>query len=143
MTQVDFYVSEDNSADARARLACRIVEKAYQLDRQVYVVTANAEQAAYLDDLLWLFRAGSFVPHRRMDEEQTGACPVVIGWQDSEAINPDVLVNLTDEVPGFFARFQRVAEVVSANPREREQARERFRFYRERGYPLETHELSG
>lgn len=139
---MDFYISQDTSTEARARLACRIVEKAYQLGRQVYVVTPDREQATYMDDMLWLFRAGSFIPHRRVDEAEPGPCPVLIGWEDNETITPDVLVNLSDEVPGFFARFQRVAEVVSGAPQAREQGRARFRFYRERGYPLETHELS-
>jgi DNA polymerase-3 subunit chi len=143
MTQVDFYITDDQGSDARARLACRIVEKAYKLQRKVYVVTPGPEQATQLDELLWLFRAGSFIPHRRIDQPDEDDCPVIIGWEDSEAVAPDVLVNLSDAVPAFFSRFERVAEVVSAVPEVRDQARERFRFYRERGYPLETHELSG
>ena len=55
----------------------------------------------------------------------------------------DLLINLAAEVPTFFSRFERVAEVVDTDAARRNQARERFRFYRDRGYAVETHNMSG
>jgi DNA polymerase III subunit chi len=52
-----------------------------------------------------------------------------------------VLINLGAEVPQFFGRFERVAELVDQRPELLAQSRERFRFYRERGYELNTHQL--
>ena len=54
----------------------------------------------------------------------------------------DVLVNLTDTVPLFFSRFERVVELIGATDGERALGRERYRFYRDRGYPLQTHHLA-
>jgi DNA polymerase-3 subunit chi len=53
----------------------------------------------------------------------------------------DVLVNLGDGLPAGFARFERLIEVVGGGQDERDRGRERWRFYRDRGYPLEKHEL--
>ena len=53
----------------------------------------------------------------------------------------DVLINLAADVPEFFSRYERVAEVVDANALRREQSRERYRFYRDRGYKLDTHQV--
>ena len=53
----------------------------------------------------------------------------------------DVLINLSAEVPEFFSRYERVAEVVDADAARREQSRERYRFYRDRGYKLNTHQV--
>ena len=53
----------------------------------------------------------------------------------------EVLINLADEVPDFFSRYARVAEIVDADAIRREKGRERFRFYRDRGYQLQTHQL--
>jgi DNA polymerase-3 subunit chi len=53
-----------------------------------------------------------------------------------------VLINLHDAPPPFFSRFERLAEVVGADEAGAAAARERFRFYRERGYELRTHNLS-
>jgi len=48
-------------------------------------------------------------------------------------------VNLADEIPGFFGRFDRVAEIVVGE--NRDAGRERYKFYRDRGFPLFHHEL--
>jgi DNA polymerase-3 subunit chi len=55
----------------------------------------------------------------------------------------EVMINLAHPVPSFFSRFERVLEVVPAQEEPRTLARERFRFYKERGYPLESHDIAG
>ncbi len=142
MTRVSFYLVAAAAPDSCLRVACRLAEKAYLQARGVYLHTPGPEQAAQLDELLWRFRDGAFVPHARSGDDD-GSDPVVIGCdpQASPRIT-DVLINLSDVVPGFFGRFARLLEIVSADERDRRLARERFRFYRDRGYDLETHELS-
>lgn len=142
MTRVDFYVSPNQSEDAAMRLACRIVDKAWQQQNQVYVHTANAEQANKLDTMLWTFRDGAFIPHCQSSDEHQSETPIIIGCETPPEAKPEVLINLGDDVPGFFSRFERVIEIVAGNETTRTQARQRFKFYRERGYQLETHELS-
>jgi len=147
MTRVNFYISPNQAEEANLQLACRIAEKAYGQQNKVYIHTNSAEQARSLDDMLWAFRQGSFIPHC-LNNDQTGnaaeqqEAAVVIGHEGLPEMQPDVLINLADEVPNFFSRFERVAEIVSGGEPTRECARERFKFYRERGYPLETHELN-
>ena len=142
MTRVDFYVMPALEETARLQLACRIAEKAYQLAHRVYIHTDDPQQAAQLDDMLWTFRQGSFIPHCLDTDEQLQSAPVVIGHQSLPAIEPQVLINLANEVPDYFSRFERVAEIVAGTEETRQAARNRFKFYRERGYPLETHELN-
>jgi DNA polymerase-3 subunit chi len=143
MTRIDFYISNNNNDDARARLACRVAEKAYQTKHSVYVHVDDKEQAEQLDQLLWTFRDRSFVPHCLSGDPHCGEAAVIIGYGDTPAAgSPEVLINISNEVPGFFSRYERVAEIVGGDENYRQKARERFKFYRERGYPLETHELS-
>jgi DNA polymerase-3 subunit chi len=144
MTQVDFYIVENDSEDARLNLACRIVDKATQQDQHVFVNSDSELVAKKLDDLLWTFSQGSFIPHRivREEPELTPIEPVIIGLNRSPVGERwDVLVNLAADVPEFFSRYQRVAEVVDGNTLRREQSRERYRFYRDRGYKLKTHQV--
>ena len=56
---------------------------------------------------------------------------------------PSAVVNLSDEIPDFFSRFQRVAELVAGSDNEKSLARDRWRFYRDRGYAVTKHELDG
>jgi len=141
MTRISFYLLQDAQPQARLLTACRLAEKAYQAGSQLYVHTADDAQTQQLDQLLWTFRQGSFIPHERADQDDETS-PILIGHapQPPLRIN-DVLLNLAAEVPVFFSRFGRVLDVVGSQAGEREQARVRFRFYRDRGYELETHEL--
>ncbi len=144
MTQVDFYILESDTDDARLRLTCRIVDKATQQDLHVYVNATSDAEAKQLDDLLWTFSQNSFIPHRIVREELAAAPlePVLIGVNHPPGPGRwDVLVNLAGDVPEFFSRYERVAEVVDANAERRERSRERYRFYRDRGYRLNTHQV--
>lgn len=142
MTRIDFYVSPGQTGDATLHLACRIVDKAWQQQNRVYIHAANPEQAQLLDEMLWVFRDGAFIPHCRTGDIASKETPIVIGGEPPPEMKPEVLINLGQEVPGFFSRFERVIEIVAGDETTRQQARQRFKFYRERGYPLETHELN-
>jgi DNA polymerase III subunit chi len=145
MTRVDFYVLEDQAAQARERFACRLVEKAWRLKHTVYLHAATAEAAQKLDGLLWTFSDRSFLPHvlegPDLDEALAAATPVRVGTGAEPGFDAELLVNLDEAVPLFFSRFDRVAEIVGGSAEQRTVARDRFRFYRDRGYALETHRI--
>ena len=69
MTKVDFYLLGEG-ADSRERIACRLAEKAWRLGNRVYVLAPDQAAAQALDELLWTFSQGSFVPHA-VCEQQT------------------------------------------------------------------------
>ena len=123
-------------------MACRITEKAYGLGKRVYIHTETSQQATHMNELLWTFRDGSFVPHELYQPGNTCESPVQIGSYESPETDCDVLINLATEVPLFFSRFLRVAELIAPNQDAKKQGRERFRFYRDRGYPLDTHDMN-
>jgi DNA polymerase-3 subunit chi len=141
LTRVDFYLPGPDAPDNRFGLACRLADKAYRQGRRVYLHAASAEQARHLDRLLWTFREQSFVPHGLTGQVDPVLTPVLLGWQAPPEDENDVLINLAPEVPAFFSRFRRLAEPLDDEPGIREAGRERYRFYRDRGYPLETHQI--
>ncbi len=141
MTQVDFYLPGAGARDNRFGLACRLADKAYRQGRRVYLHAASAEQAQHLDRLLWTFRDQSFVPHGLAGQADPALTPVLLGWQPPPEGENDVLINLAPEVPAFFSRFRRLAEPLDDEPGIREAGRERYRFYRDRGYPLKSHQI--
>ena len=141
MTRIDFYVLSSQGDDARLNFACRLTDKAFGLGQHVFLHAGDDLQARRLDDMLWTFKAGSFVPHALADARSEPE-PVQIG-SGSEPANAqwDVLINLAHEVPEFFSRYQRVAEVIDEQPERRSQGRDRYRFYKERGYQIHTHNM--
>jgi len=141
MTRVDFYHSQDTKNSARQLLACRIVEKAYKLGNHIYIHTESAAQMQQMDDLLWKFRDGSFIPHQTLDQTTEIKAPITIGYSKEIDIEADVLINLGQDIPSFFSQFERVTELVNEDPDFKSQARDRYTFYRDRGYELNTHKL--
>ena len=141
MTQVDFYLVGDSNQDGRDRITCRLIDKAFKMGRQVYVYVDNEAEAKQLDQTLWTFSPGSFVPHGLNCGEEMKEMSVCIGHREPPETFADVLVSLSTEVPTFFSRFERVAEVVGNTEAEKQRARDRFKFYRDRGYELQTHNL--
>ncbi len=141
MTRIDFYLLQDAQPAAQTQFTCRLTEKAFKQGHQVYINTASGPQLKQLDDLLWTFRDGSFLPHGIYEATAETIHPVLLGHAVEPEGPSDVLVNLSNDVPPFFSRFNRVAELVGGNEEQRQSARERYRFYKDRGYHLDTHNL--
>ena len=142
MTRIDFYLQQTPAAANLETWVCRLVDKAFGLGHQVYVLTPDQETATRLDHLLWTFNPGSFVPHALCGSDQPQPpTPGLIGPQEPPVSWQDTLVTLSPDIPGCFSRLERVVEFVAANEDAKQRARERFRFYRDRGYSLETHQI--
>ena len=140
MTQVDFYILGQRGGD-RHRFACRLTEKAWRQGHHIYLHTASQNESRELEQLLWTYRQDSFLPHGQMGEADPALNPILVGYGTDVGEEHDVLINLAPAVPEFFSRFERVAEIIDQNEEARAAGRERFRFYRDRGYPLNSHEI--
>lgn len=140
MTQVDFYILEGAAPRSRLLFACRLAEKARSLGHRVFVQVTGEGEARDLDDLMWTYHDRAFLPHCIAGEDLDA--PVHIGHAHEPGDGFHLLINLHHDVPGFFARFDRVAEIVDGDETQRAKGRERFRFYKDRGYPLKTNQIS-
>jgi DNA polymerase-3 subunit chi len=139
VAQVDFYVLERVDEHARDTLACKLAEKAWRLENTIHIHAMTREDAERLDELLWTFRDGSFVPHEMVGGD-TGA-PISIGY-GTDAVEPrDLLITLCDEIPSFAESFPRVAELVTSDETCREKSRHRYATYRDQGHKLDTHKI--
>ena len=138
MARADFYILNGNIPPAR--FSCTIAGKAFARGNSVYIIAADREAAARLDDLLWTFHDISFLPHACVDVAAPGS-PIIIGWPGVEAPQADVLINLTAAVPDDSGHFDRVVEIVADETAPRELGRERYKIYRGRGYEMHSHTI--
>ncbi|GJH13894.1 DNA polymerase III subunit chi [Caballeronia novacaledonica] len=138
MTRIDFHT---NVGDPLA-YACRLARKAY-LSGKPLVVLAEPQRLAAFDEQLWTFQPLEFVPHCMAKSSLAEDTPVVLTSNLDEAPHHQVLVNLGAPVPAQFARFERLVEIVGSEGDELAAGRERYRFYRDRGYVIETHNQGG
>jgi DNA polymerase-3 subunit chi len=138
MTRITFYFN----ADSKAEVAMRLAGKAWSAGRQVLVYAPDPQLADELDHRFWTANPLAFLPHVRCGHPLARQTPVLIGDNPEELERADILINLGAEPPPFFARFERVLEVVGRDASDRESARGRFRYFRERGYALDHHDLA-
>lgn len=139
MPRVDFYILHDQSTPEK--FACILSNKIIRQGMDIHIHMESRESATDIDDLLWTYRDISFLPHKLADDDDDYDTPVIIGWNGSPPANNRVLINLGVKIPDFAGTFDRIVEIVAAYDPQREQARSRYRQYRELGYELYNHDM--
>lgn len=141
MTELAFHFG----APDKLGYACRLLRKAVGSGARV-VVLADADAVARLDADLWGVSPTDFVPHCASPAAASvqSRSPVLLTSETTTGLAPQyqVLVNLADAIPQGFDQFERVIEVVSTDPADRDLARGRWRFYTEQGYAITRHDLA-
>ena len=132
MTRIDFY-QLDPERHRYDQVVCQLCQKAYENRQMTLLLTSDPQQTQFLDQRLWTFRDDSFLPHDSNDGDDPPA-PILVHDNPAPRGDRQLLINLSAEVPPYFAQFERVIELVTDD--NRPQARAHYSFYKERGYPL-------
>jgi len=133
MTRIDFHSNVPN----KLAYACRLVRKARAAQCKIVLLGRDRGELTQLDQLLWSFSEQDFIPHVHASDPLAAQTPVIL--TDSEAVelpHHHVLINLSGNTPEHFARFERMFEIISSDEADKAAGRDRYRFYKERGYPL-------
>jgi DNA polymerase-3 subunit chi len=138
MTRITFLHGAPDRLQAIAAWLARAGRKA----APVLVYVPSNERCDQLDRMLWANPATGFAPHCRADSKLAAETPIVFTAGLDNPLHDACLVNLSDEIPPGFSRFQHLVEIVSVEDGDRLRGRERYRFYRERGYPLEARDFA-
>lgn len=138
MTTIDFYT---HCAD-RLDVAAKLVAKAWSQHGSVRVLTAGEDATAEFDARLWKSPPTGFLPHCRLASPLAAETPIVVDHALSHEGPAAVLINLHPSPPPFFSRFERLVEIIGAGEADAAAGRERWRFYKERGYALRSHNLA-
>ncbi len=137
MTNISFYHIKSDRQSALT-LACKLAEKAWRQDIQVLIHTDD-ETAIELDKLMWSFSASAFLPH---GNHPKASSDIAITSQNDPGDHHDLLISLSKQTPDWFSRFEKVAEIIYEEPEHKASKRESFKQYKNKGYPLQYHELS-
>ena len=139
LPKVGFYPLKQAESEAVLTTACRLAEKAFGLGMSVHLLGDSPQQLAQLDNLLWQFRSDSFLPHCVISNEDNGQdYRITLGCSEDKPRNSQVLINLASEIWTNHIEFKDIRDIVSADDTAREQGRIRFRFYKDKGYPIES-----
>jgi DNA polymerase-3 subunit chi len=140
MTEVSFHFN----APDKLGYACRVLRKGYQLGARM-VVLVEPDALGTLDLALWHKSTHDFLPHcTDGDPPHVRAhSPVLLcSGAPQEPGNGRVLINLRASMPEDFATYSRVIEIVTFDTHDRDQARDRWRRYRQAGVEPQRHDLN-
>lgn len=139
MTRIEFHFN----APERLQYACRLLRKA-NAQRLRMGVVGSAASLRQLDTALWTFSAVDFLPHSTAADSPDiqQASSILLSEDPALCADRQVLVNLGDEVPLGFERFERLIEIVEVDDHGRMTARQRWKHYTAQGYDLKQHDLS-
>jgi len=138
LTQVFFY----HGASDKLAAACSLLGKASAQKKPILVYAPQPDVAGLLDRLLWTQSALGFVPHCRADSPLASETPILITDSLEQLPQDERLMNLGPAVPPGFSRFQSLIEVVGQEDEDRSAARDRVKFYKDRGYEIRYFDLS-
>lgn len=134
--QVDFYVLAAAGVKP-VEVACTLTLTMLERDQRVFLVTETEQSARQLDELLWQYPEGRFLPHALAGSADASRAMINIGTLST--LNPvDVVINLCPEAIPQPERFSRILEIVPFADESRETSRMKFRTYREDGLTPRT-----
>jgi DNA polymerase-3 subunit chi len=140
VAEVSFYILPTESLQDRYLFACKLIEKAYRSGCFCYVLTDSAEQNRIIDDLLWTFRAGSFIPHQIYAGELPELEQVIlIGSLNAPEHWQKVLFNLSSRYPDVVPQTERILEILDNSETTKEAGRARYRQYQQSGMKITVH----
>ncbi|MBL8397228.1 MAG: DNA polymerase III subunit chi [Candidatus Accumulibacter sp.] len=139
MTQIFFY----HDAADRLGATAALIGKAVARNKSLIVYAPDATMASALDRHLWQQPATGFIPHVDASSPLAAETPVVIARDLETILHDERLFNLSNEVPPGFSRFTSLIEVVGWADDERLAARERVKYYKDRGYEIQYFDLAG
>ena len=139
MTRVDFYF---NVGD-KVRYLADLASKALIRNRRLFILVSDASMAERIEHGLWTTLPTGFLPHCRSDHRLAAETPIVVDWRSDQLVHDDVLINFRTECPLIFSRFNGLVELVGHDETDRADARLRYRFYRDRGYEIRSHDIAG
>jgi DNA polymerase III subunit chi len=141
MTKIFFY----HGMNDRLPYALRLIAGAWAQKKAITIYAPEHGLAQQLDQMLWTQNATGFIPHCLGDSPLAAETPILIARSEEElarSTQDQRLLNLSDELPPGFARFESLVEVVSQEEAVRNGGRERVKFYRERGYEVQFKDIA-
>ena len=99
MTETLFYHLERRTLDEALP---GLVEKTRERGWRALIRTDSAERASAIDNLLWTYSDGSFLPHALEGEGEAARQPVLITVEENNANNADVLFLVGGAMPSAW-----------------------------------------
>ncbi len=141
MARADFYlIDKPRFREEPLLLVCELARKAFDAGIPTLVLARDTAQAEAIDDLMWSFDPDAYLPHQIAgSDDEDELTPILILAPDTDFPMRPMVINLRDAA--VEGDFERVLEVVPADPAARAPLRERWKQYQARGLDLNKHDM--
>jgi len=139
MTEIDFCFNVED----KLRLVSRYAVKSVKQENRLFIFATDEQMVRAVRQTLWSFEQTSFIPHCGSSDALASETPVIVDHLVEPLVHDEILLNLSPNYPLFFSRFSRLIEIVGNDEADKLAARERFKFYRDRGYEIRRHDMAG
>ena len=114
MNRIDFYHLQKQSLD---QVLPKLIEKAYQLKKNINILIGNEERVEYINSLLWTFNDEKFIPH---GSKKDGFCEMQPIFLSAENINPNnasllFIVDDADVIIENINNYERIFYIFDGN----------------------------
>lgn len=139
-----FFLLSDNAEQAStqqhqavADIACSLYEK----KRQCRILCNDQAQAEAIDELLWQLPTDRFVPHKIGFEGDDKPAPIELHWELNKRWTRLPLINLQQTFNHELLNCHLVYDFVPTEESAKQQARERYKYFRSSAFELATHPI--
>ena len=132
MTRVIFY---SNLRDKQTALVT-LLHKALAKKHMLTVMFEDEGQAQEYENVIWSNNETSFLPNFLSPHTLANVTPIVLDWQENQLCQDEILINLSQKQLTSFSRFRQLVELVGIDESDKALARQRYKFYRDRGYDI-------
>ena len=140
MPRADFYlIDKPRFREQPLLLVCELAKRAYAAQQPTLVLARDFAQAEAIEALLWEFDEDGFITHQLAGDDDDHINAVLIVPPGVETPDRPMVINLREECAG--GHYDRVLEVVAAEPAEREGSRTRWIEYKRRGFDVTKHDM--
>ena len=140
--KIDFYVLPTDSESERLHFVCKLAEKAYRNQQKAYIASGSEALSHKLDNLLWTFRPGSFIPHQVYSAVEPDVDNIIlIGTSPAPEPWSEIIINLADHPPEIQPNNYRIMEILDASETCKQAGRSRYRHYQQQNQSITVHNL--
>lgn len=136
MTSVQFYLIKTDNASDQFTYALQLALQQLARGKHLHIHTASAQGTQQMQKL-FVGKLSHGQDRLTIDHQAIDCAPMPVKQSGHEPeTRRDVLLNLSAEVPHFFSSFESTLEVICTDSAGKDTGRERYRYYKSRGYPL-------
>ncbi len=134
MTDVGFYHLTRSKLDGALP---KLLEKTLAAEKRALVVVGSEERARWLDDLLWTYDPGAWLPHGTSKDGEPEAQPIWISTDDANPNGAEFLFLADGGASDRIGDFQRCFDLFDGDDADAVQAaRQRWKTLKDAGHDL-------